>query len=94
MALTKKELIDVLYEKIDLPKKDCISLVESVIDIIKDELGKGDKVNISGFGKWVVKSKRERVGRNPYTGKEMEIKARKVVTFHSSPVLRNAVNGQ
>ena len=88
MAITKSEIIDLLYEKIGLTKKECVSAVESTFEIIKNELEKGNPVNISGFGKWTVKSKRERNGRNPQTGKSMTLDARKVVTFKSSPVLR------
>ena len=92
MALRKKELTDLLHEKLVIPKTECVNLVESFFDIIKDELGKGNPVNISGFGKWVVKAKRERRGRNPQTGKEITIDARKVVTFKPSGKLRDAVN--
>jgi integration host factor subunit alpha len=92
MALRKKELTDLLYEKLEFTKKECAPIVESFFDIIRDELGKGNPVNISGFGKWVVKAKRERRGRNPKTGEEMTIDARKVVTFKPSGKLRDAVN--
>ena len=92
MTMTKNDLIDLLYEKAGLSKKECVPIIEGVIDIIKDELGKGNPVNISGFGKWVVKAKRERKGRNPKTGEEMTIDARKVVTFKPSGKLRDAVN--
>jgi integration host factor subunit alpha len=90
--MTKIDIIDSIYEKLGIPKKECASIVESVFEIIKDELNKGNDVMISGFGKWTVKAKKERRGRNPYTGKEMRIDARKVVTFKSSAVVRDAVN--
>lgn len=92
MALTKTEVVNMLYENIGIPKNECVNLVESVIDIVKSELENGNHVNISGFGKWTVKEKRERRGRNPQTGKDLKIAARKVVTFKPSVVLRNAVN--
>lgn len=92
MAMTKNDLIDLLYEKADLSKTACASAVESTIEIIKGELEKGNDVKISGFGKWTVKSKKERKGRNPQTGKAMTISARKVVTFKSSTILKNALN--
>ena len=88
MSLTKQDLIDIHHKQTGLSKKECVSAVESTFEIIKNELEKGNPVNISGFGKWTVKSKRERNGRNPQTGKSMTLDARKVVTFKSSPVLR------
>jgi integration host factor subunit alpha len=65
---------------------------DSLFDIIKDDLDKWNPVMISGFGKWTVKAKKARKGRNPKTGKEMTIDARRVVTFKPSNVLRDAVN--
>ena len=92
MSMTKIEIIESVYEHLGIPKKDCIRIVESLFEIIKDELGKGNDVMISGFGKWTVRAKKKRKGRNPQTGKEMMIDARKVVTFKPSNVLRDAVN--
>ena len=92
MSLTKIGVVVSIYEKLGIPKKECIKIVESVFDIIKSEFEKGNHVNISGFGKWMVKGKKERRGRNPQTGEEMRIDARKVVTFRASPVLRDKVN--
>lgn len=92
MSLTKIDLIDSIYEQIDIPKKDCIRIVDSVFDIIKDDLSKGNAVMISGFGKWAVKAKKKRKGRNPQTGADLTIDARRVVTFKPSNVLRDAVN--
>jgi integration host factor subunit alpha len=68
--------------------------VESVFDIMKDELAKGDKVKISGFGNFIVKDKNSRRGRNPQTGAEIEISARRVLTFKSSQVLKKALNNK
>jgi integration host factor subunit alpha len=92
MTMTKIDIIDSVYETLGLPKKDSIRIVESLFDIIKDDLDKGNEVMISGFGKWTVKAKKERKGRNPQTGDEMKIDARKVVTFKASNVLRDAIN--
>ena len=92
MSLTKIEIIESIYEEFGIPKKDCIRIVESFFEIIKDEMGKGEAVMISGFGKWTVRAKKERAGRNPQTGKQMMIDARTIVTFKPSNVLRNAVN--
>ena len=92
MGLTKIDIIDSICEQFGIPKKDCVRIVESLLDIIKDDLDKGNDVMISGFGKWTVKAKKARKGRNPKTGKAMTIVARKVVTFKPSHVLRDAVN--
>ena len=92
MSMTKIEIIESIYEKLGIPKKESVTAVESLFEIIKDDLDKGNDVMISGFGKWTVKAKKERKGRNPQTGKAMTIDARKVVTFKSSTVLRNALN--
>jgi len=92
MALTKIEVVNMLNEQIGFPKVECIRIVESFIDIIKSELDKGNPVMISGFGKWTVKAKRERKGRNPQTGENVTIEARKVVTFRPSAVLRDDLN--
>ena len=93
MSLTKIDITESVREKFGMPKKDCVRIVESVFDIIKSEFVKGDHVNISGFGKWTVKAKKKRRGRNPQTGEAMMIHARKVVTFKPSPILRDKVNG-
>lgn len=92
MSLTKIDIINSIYDEIGIPKKECVSIVESVFDIIKDELNQGNDVMISGFGKWTVKRKRERKGRNPKTGEALMIDARRVVTFKPSSVLRNTVS--
>jgi integration host factor subunit alpha len=92
MALTKNDLVDMIYSELDIPKKECIDLVDSFFDIIKDELVKGDDVMISGFGKWSVKQKRPRLGRNPHTGEQIIIDAKRVVTFKSAPPLRSEIN--
>lgn len=94
MSLTKIDIIDSIYEQLAIPKKDCFHIVESLFDIIKADLDKGNDVMISGFGKWTVNAKKERKGRNPQTGKTLRIAARKVVTFKSSTVLRDKVNSK
>ena len=93
MTLTKKDLIKHHFEQTGLSKKLCVSAIESTFEIIKDELEKGNPVAISGFGKWTVKSKRARNGRNLQTGDRMTIDARKVITFKSSAILKNALSG-
>jgi integration host factor subunit alpha len=92
MSMTKIDIIESIYDKIGIPKKDCFRIVESLFDIIKDDLYKGNNVMISGFGKWTVKAKKERRGRNPQTGEALTIDARRVVTFKPSNVLRDKVN--
>ncbi|MCG6536782.1 MAG: integration host factor subunit alpha [Syntrophales bacterium LBB04] len=89
--MTKIDIIKSIYEELGIQKKDCVSIVESVFDIIKDELIKGNDVLISGFGKWAVKAKKKRKGRNPQTGKDLTIAARKVVTFKASQILRKVL---
>jgi len=93
MALTKFDLVDMIYSELDIPKKECINVVESFFDIIKDELVKGNDFMISRFGKWSVKQKRPRLGRNPQTGEQIIIDERRVVKFKSAPSLRSALNG-
>jgi integration host factor subunit alpha len=90
--MTKIDIIQEVYEKLGFSKKDSASIVESVFNIMKDTLAKGEKIKISGFGNFVVKEKKSRRGRNPQTGKEIEITARRVLTFKSSQVLRKALN--
>jgi len=92
--MTKIDIIQDVYEKLEprISKKDSARIVESVFDIIKDSLAKGEKIKISGFGNFVVKEKKSRRGRNPQTGDEIAISVRRVLTFKSSQVLRKALN--
>ena len=92
MVLTKGKIVEKVCTELVISKKESTALVESVFELIKDELGKGNPVKISGFGKWTVKAKRERKGRNPQTGEDLTIDARKVVTFKLSVVLRDGLN--
>lgn len=92
MSLKKIDLIESVYSNLGIPKKDSISIVESLFEIMRADLSKGNDVMISGFGKWTVKAKKERKGRNPKTGERMTIDARRVITFKASNVLRDAVN--
>jgi integration host factor subunit alpha len=92
-TMTKIDIIQDVYEKLGFSKKDSARIVESVFEIMKECLGRGEKIKISGFGNFVVKEKKSRRGRNPQTGKEIEISARRVLTFKSSQVLRKALNG-
>ncbi len=94
MAMTKIEIIQNVSNKLGIAKRDSSRIVESVFEIMKEQLSKGNTVKISGFGNFVVKSKNARRGRNPQTGTEMEICARKVLTFKCSNILKKALNGQ
>jgi integration host factor subunit alpha len=93
MALTKADLIESIRSKIGLTKNQSTDTVETVIDIIKNTLASGEDILISGFGKFCVKEKSERKGRNPATGDDMMLTPRKVVTFKCSGKLRERVNG-
>lgn len=90
--MTKAEIVEQIYEKIGFSKKESADIVELVFDTIKDTLSKGEKIKISGFGNFVVRQKRSRVGRNPQTGETIEITARKVLTFRPSQVFKSALN--
>jgi integration host factor subunit alpha len=92
MAMTKADIVDSLYEKVGFSKKEAADLVELVFDQIKNTLSQGQKIKISGFGNFVVREKRSRIGRNPQTGESIEISARRVLTFRPSQVLRAEVN--
>lgn len=93
MTLTKFDIVEDLVQQLGLTNKECTQLVESTIEIIKKTLASSDDILISGFGKFCVNQKRERKGRNPATGQTMMLPERKVVTFKSSGILRNRVNG-
>ncbi len=92
MSMTKAELFKIICEKTGFGAKESAELVEQVFEILKDTLEKGEKIKISGFGSFIVRDKRVRKGRNPQTGEEMTISARRVLTFKPSHVLRKAVN--
>ena len=92
-TVTKADIIEKVYERIGFSKKEAADLVERVFETIQDDLRNGEKVKISGFGKFVVKGKSDRVGRNPRTGEEMIITARRVITFKVSQVLKAMLNG-
>lgn len=90
--MTKAEIIARIYEKVGFSKKEATDVVEATFEIIKDRLEKGEKVKISGFGNFVVNSKRPRKGRNPQTGGEIIIVGRKVLTFKPSQILKKNLN--
>lgn len=90
--MTKADIIEQIYEKVGFSKKESAEIVEMVFDTMKETLERGEKIKISGFGNFVVRQKRPRIGRNPQTGEEIEITARKVLTFRPSQVLKAALN--
>lgn len=90
--MTKADIVEKIYEKVGFSKKDSAELVELVFDIIKNTLESGDKIKIAGFGNFVVKGKADRRGRNPQTGAEITITARKILTFKPSQVLKASLN--
>jgi len=90
--MTKADLVNTIYERVGYSKKESAQIVETLFDIVKSTLERGERIKISGFGNFVVRSKRSRVGRNPQTGEAIEITARKVLTFKPSQILRTALN--
>src|SRR3954470_4734429 len=93
-TMTKADIIEKVYQKIGFSKKEASELVEMVFDHLKHVLCDGDKVKISGFGNFIVREKKERVGRNPQTGDQIKISARRVLTFRPSQVLKAVLNGE
>jgi len=90
--VTKADIVEHIYERVGFSKKESAELVERVFDIIKDTLARGEKVKISGFGNFVVREKNARKGRNPQTGEEIRLDARRVLTFKPSLVLKTVLN--
>ena len=92
--MTKADIVEKLSDSFgDLSKSTCYDYVDLVFDLIKQTLASGEDVKIARFGKFALRDKNERRGRNPKTGEEMTISRRRVVTFQVSPKLRDAVNG-
>lgn len=93
-TMTKADIVENVYEKIGFSKKEASELVELVFGSLKNVLVEGDKVKISGFGNFLVREKRARIGRNPQTGDQITISARRVLTFRPSQVLKAILNGE
>lgn len=91
MALTKNDIVTKVHE-LGFTKKKAVDTVESLLEIIKGTLAQGEDVLVSGFGKFCVKDKQQRRGRNPATGSDLILRERKVVTFKCSGKLRNRLN--
>ena len=92
MTLTKADIVESIQNHLGFPKNRSAEIVESLLEIIKKALENGEDVLISGFGKFCVKSKKERRGRNPANGQDLMLSPRKVVTFKCSGVLREKIN--
>jgi integration host factor subunit alpha len=92
MAMTKAELVAIVSDKCSFSRQESIQIVDQVFQILKETLERGEKVKISGFGNFITREKRARKGRNPKTGVNLTISARRVLTFKPSAILRKAVN--
>jgi integration host factor subunit alpha len=93
MALTKHKLASSLQTQIGLTKHESLDIIEKVFELMKSTLANGNDLLISGFGKFSVRKKEERLGRNPQTGEKMIMRERRVVVFKTSGVLREKING-
>jgi len=90
--MTKADIVERIYEKVGFSKKEATDVVESIFELLKGRLEQGEKVKISGFGNFVINTKRPRKGRNPQTGAEIIISGRRVLSFKPSPVLKKSIN--
>jgi len=94
MTVTKATIANEIQNQLDVPSKQSFDIVETLLEIMKRTLESGDDVMVSGFGKFCVKEKKTRKGRNPATGEDMILDARRVVTFQWSRKLKDEVNGK
>ena len=92
MTLTKAQIIDAIPEKLDISRKKSVEIVETLLEIVKRQMENGEDVLISGFGKFCIKEKKSRRGRNPATGSDMMLDKRRVVVFRCSKLLRDRIN--
>jgi integration host factor subunit alpha len=91
--MTKADIVQAVYTKLGgFSKKEAADLVDQVFDSMKETLGRGEKIKISGFGNFVLRDKRQRQGRNPQTGEPIVITARRVLNFKASQLLKQALN--
>jgi integration host factor subunit alpha len=93
MTLTKAHIVEAVAEQTGYPKNQSFEMIETLLEIMKRTLESGEDVLVSGFGKFCVKEKHERRGRNPATGEDMMLEPRRVVTFTCSRKLRDKING-
>jgi len=94
MTLTKIQIVELIQNQTSFSKSRSSEILETLLEIIKSTLASGEEVLVSGFGKFCVKEKRERKGRNPATGEDLMLEPRKVITFRCSGKLRETVNEQ
>ena len=94
MTLTKANIVDAVAKQISYPKNQSSEMIENLLELIKRSLESGEDVLISRFGKFCVKEKHKRRGRNPSTGEDMMLEPRRVVTFNCSRKLRDKINGK
>ena len=92
MTLTKAQIIDAIPEELGISRKKSVEVVETLLEIIKRQMENGEDVLISGFGKFCIKDKKARRGRNPATGSDMMLTQRRVVVFRCSKLLRDKIN--
>lgn len=91
--MTKAEIVQALYARVGgFSKKESADIVDMVFEMMKETLGRGEKIKISGFGNFVLRDKRQRPGRNPQTGDPIKISERRVLTFKASQILKHALN--
>lgn len=90
--MTKADMVELVYERVGVSKREAARIVENMFDILKETLEKGENVKISGFGSFNIQHKKPRRGRNPQTGEEITISARRVLSFKASNVLREQLN--
>src|SRR4029079_4886533 len=91
--MTKAEIVQALYTRVGgFSKKESADIVDMVFEMMKETLGRGEKIKISGFGNFILRDKRQRPGRNPQTGDPIKISERRVLTFKASQILKQALN--
>src|SRR5580700_697387 len=91
--MTKAEIVQALYSKVGgFSRKESAELVDLVFEMMKETLGRGEKIKVSGFGNFVLRDKRQRPGRNPQTGQPIRISERRVLTFKASQILKQVLN--
>ncbi|RAL25557.1 integration host factor subunit alpha [Lujinxingia litoralis] len=92
--MTKADIVDSVYEKVGITKKEASDYVDTIFEVMKETLEEGEEIKVSGFGKFEVREKSQRVGRNPRTGIEIVIPERRVLRFKVSQVLKDSINGK
>ena len=93
--MTKAEIVQALYSKVGgFSRKESAELVDLVFEMMKETLGRGEKIKVSGFGNFVLRDKRQRPGRNPQTGQPIKISERRVLTFKASQILKQTLNNE